>query len=300
MNDTFSLKKTPEFAGTLREELSEADFSFESAPYAFFRARSSACIITFYQSGKLVLQGKGAKHWLEHLDPSALSATTTPFEEALQLHPNPPPDSWIGVDESGKGDYFGSLVIASACVNRNQVELLAELGVADSKKLSDKKIRKLARTLYQFIPFDVIRIGPEKYNILYKKFRNLNTLLAWGHARSIANLKEKVTCNYALCDQFGSPELIQNALNQQGIQIRLDQRHRAETDPAVAVASIMARASVLKIFDRMENYFKMTFPKGAGPPVIAAGKRFLKTHGTDKLAHVAKLHFQTTFTIKKS
>ena len=298
MNDTFTLKKSPEKADLLRNQLSGAGFSFESAPYAFFRARNKACIITFYQSGKLVLQGKGAKDWLEHLDPEALKNVAAPFEEALNMLPNPPPEGWIGVDESGKGDYFGPLVIAAAFITRDQVELLAELGIADSKKLSDKKIKELARTLYQFIPFEIIRIGPEKYNTLYHKFRNLNSMLAWGHARSITNLQEKVTCNYALCDQFGSPELIEKALDKQDNKIQLAQRPRAEADPAVAVASIMARASLLKIFGKMEQYFKMTFPKGAGPPVISAGKRFIKTYGEEKLTHVAKLHFRTTHSLK--
>lgn len=197
----------------------------------------------------------------------------------------------IGVDESGKGDYFGPLVVAACYVGP---EHLAELeGVKDSKKLSDPQAMKLADTIRRTCPHDVVAIGPAKYNELYAKLRNLNRLLAWGHARAIENVLEKRPCELVISDQFADPAGLKRQLFERGRSIRLESRVRAEADVAVACASILARAGYLRALRRLSEEFGIELPKGA-TNVVGVGRRFVSTHGRDRLASVAKLHFKTT------
>jgi len=200
-------------------------------------------------------------------------------------------DPHIGVDESGKGDFFGPLVIAACYVGP---EHLAELeGVKDSKKLTDKTALHLAGVIKRTCPHAIVAIGPAKYNELYSNFRNLNALLAWGHARAIENVLEQHPADLVISDQFANPEGLRRQLFEKGRNVRLESFVRAEADPAVAAASILARAEFLTRLDRLSNDFGMTLPKGASQAVVQAGAAFVKKHGEQALANVAKLHFKT-------
>jgi ribonuclease HIII len=198
----------------------------------------------------------------------------------------------IGVDESGKGDYFGPLVIAACYVGP---EHLAELeGVRDSKKVTDAGARKLAATIKRACPFAVVAIGPEKYNELYEKFRNLNRLLAWGHARAIENVLEKQPARLIISDQFAAGgDLVRRSLYEKGRIAEFVSRVRAEEDPAVAAASLLARAEFLDRLDRLSAQFGVPLPKGA-TSVIAPARAYVAKHGSQELNKVAKLHFKTT------
>lgn len=209
-------------------------------------------------------------------------------------HEHTDPEELIGTDESGKGDYFGPLVIAGVYVNAETAGKLRAIGVADSKKLSDKQIGSMAVQIKELCPFSTIVIGNEKYNELYGKIKNLNKLLAWGHARAIENVLGRVQCDFALSDQFGDPALIKNALMDKGRNITLKQRPRAEENTAVAAASVLARNEYVLRMKQMEDSYKMEFPKGASSRVVQAAGNFVKDHGRDKLKLVAKLHFKTT------
>jgi ribonuclease HIII len=198
----------------------------------------------------------------------------------------------IGVDESGKGDYFGPLVIAACYVGP---EHFAELeGVKDSKKLTDKQAFSLAGVIRRTCPHAVISIGPHKYNELYAKMRNLNSLLAWGHARAIENVLEQQPAELVISDQFAQPDTVRRRLFEKGRSIRLESVVRAESDLAVAAASVLARAGFLRALEQLSEKHGVQLPKGAGPNVIAAGKQFVEKHGLDHLGEVAKLHFKTT------
>jgi len=200
-------------------------------------------------------------------------------------------DGHIGVDESGKGDFFGPLVIASCYVGP---EHLAELdGVKDSKKLTDPMSIRLAAQIKRVCPHSVIAIGPAKYNELYEKFRNLNRLLAWGHARAIENALELKPCKLVISDQFADPAGLKRQLFDKGREVELRSMVRAESDIAVAAASILARAEFLHRLKKLGDDFGVELPKGASPQVIAAGKRFVAKHGGGELRQVAKLHFKT-------
>jgi ribonuclease HIII len=200
----------------------------------------------------------------------------------------------IGIDESGKGDYFGPLVIAAVFVDATTQGELTLMQVRDSKKISDGRILDMAPDIRTICPHSIIAIGPQRYNELYAKIRNLNRLLAWGHAKALETLLEKVSCERAIADQFGDERLILNALQEKGRTIVLEQRHKAEADLAVAAASIVARAEFLLRLARLSGEIGTTLPKGASPAVELAGRMIVKKHGEERLRSVAKLHFKTT------
>lgn len=200
----------------------------------------------------------------------------------------------IGTDESGKGDYFGPLVIAGVYADAGMRGRLMEIGAADSKTLTDGKIQKLADEIARICPYSVVTIGNRRYNEMYGQIRNLNKLLAWGHARVIENLLEKVDCKNVLSDQFGNPELIRNALMEKGRSVNLEQRPRAEENVVVAAASIIARNEYVKAMNKLSGEYGMVFPKGGSAAVTEAAREFIRSHGKEELQNVAKLHFVIT------
>ncbi len=200
--------------------------------------------------------------------------------------------SRIGVDESGKGDYFGPLVIAACHVDLSSAEFLS--GVKDCKKLSDKKVLHLLPIIKSVCKHSIIVIGPSKYNELYEKFKNLNKLLAWGHARSIENVLEQVDCNYVISDQFADPSVLNKALFEKGKKIKVESRTKAEEDLSVAAASVLARGEFLLKLEALSKQFGMTFPKGAGITVDQIGKGYIEKYGFEKIDQVAKKHFKNT------
>ncbi len=212
----------------------------------------------------------------------------------------PPAAGHIGTDESGKGDYFGPLVIAGVFVPDGQTAVLRELGVRDSKKISDGRVQKLAALIKTGYLHSVVAIGPERYNDLYGKLRNLNRILAWGHARVIENILERVDCRLAIADRFGEEGFIIDALLRKGKRIELVQKVRAEEDAAVAGASILARAEFLQKLRALSLEVDLELPKGASPLVEEAGIKLVERQGGDSLGRVAKLHFKNTARILDS
>lgn len=198
----------------------------------------------------------------------------------------------IGVDESGKGDYFGPLVVAACYVGP---EHLAELdGVKDSKKVTDPVALRLAATIREVCPHSVVALNPEKYNEAYEKFKNLNHLLAYGHSRAIENVLAVQPSRLAISDQFANPARLKARLKERGLDIELHSEVRAESDIAVAAASILARAEFLIRLKELGEDIGMELPKGAGSPVLVAGKKVFRSFGMQGLRRVAKLHFKTT------
>ncbi len=206
----------------------------------------------------------------------------------------------IGTDESGKGDYFGPLVVAGVFLPSDQEKVLSELGVKDSKRFSDNRIRELASLIKKGYTHSVVAIGPEKYNELYTKLRNLNRLLAWAHSRVIENILEEVNCTLAITDQFGDKAYVLNALMKRGKNIELIQRPKAEEDLAVAAASILAREGFLTRLYYLSQDIGANLPKGASPLVEEAGIKLVQANGAQVLDKVAKKHFKTTARILSS
>lgn len=201
----------------------------------------------------------------------------------------------IGIDESGKGDYFGPLVAAGVYVDVQTETRLVENGVQDSKRLSHNRIVELAELIEALCPHSVVTIGPARYNELYKKIGNVNHMLAWAHARCLENLLETVCCELAVSDQFGDESYLNNALMRRGRQITLEQRPRAEEDVAVAAASIMARAEFVRRLQVLSKRAGVELPKGASAPrILEVGSDIVAREGREALAEYAKIHFRTT------
>ena len=198
----------------------------------------------------------------------------------------------IGVDESGKGDFFGPLVIASLLADREQLGILAGLGVRDSKLIADKKLLGIDEQLRELFPHAVIIISPEEYNRRWEQIRNLNKLLAWGHAEAIATVFASHEADLAISDKFGKTELIENALIERQLTIPLQQLVRGEVVPQVAAASVLARAAFIREMDNLSQACGMKLPKGAAPQVDQAGRRIVSDRGIEILPSIAKTHFK--------
>jgi ribonuclease HIII len=206
----------------------------------------------------------------------------------------PPEKGHIGTDESGKGDYFGPLVVAAVFVPEDQEQVLRELGVRDSKKFSDSRVRQFAELIRKGYKHSLVAIGPEKYNELYGKLRNLNRILAWAHSRAMENILEEVHCAQAITDQFGDKLYVLNALMKKGKNIELIQKPKAEEDIAVAAASILARAEFLMRLYFLSQDVGVDLPKGSSPRAEEVAVKLVRGQGEEILEKVAKRHFKLT------
>jgi len=276
----------------LRGRLEESGFRLKDADHAHWAATGPGVSVVHYRSGKLLVQGKGAEDfcatWFDEL--GILDGAPAGSPDAVD-------EPIIGVDESGKGDYFGPLVIAAMLGRPEDAPVLAELGARDSKSVGDAEALSMDQQIRDAWPdrWAVVSIGPERYNELHEQFRrNLNPLLAWGHATAVEEVLAKNECGRVLADQFGDERLVRDALVRKGIEVRLEQRHRAESHPAVAAASILARARFLRDLRRLGDVAGQRLPKGAGSPVDSVARELFRDGGLEALRKVAKVHFRTT------
>ncbi len=293
---SFTFKITAAQAAKLRGILEEKGFAFREVPYTIFAAQKLKLTVNAYTSGKLLVQGRGAKEFVEFtIEPEIIGEAKLGYDEVHNPEMFQP---HLGIDESGKGDFFGPLVIAGVYTDGDLPRQLLELGVKDSKQItSDQKALDLADAIKELVTLDrcnVVVISPEKYNDLYIKFANLNRLLAWGHATVIENLLTRwPKCPRALSDKFAHESLIQRALKERGKGIVLQQRTKAESDIAVAAASILARAGFLTRLKYLGERVGVTLPKGASAQVKAVARDIFKKQGADVLKSVCKFHFKT-------
>lgn len=304
---------------------------FSAPQYMFFQARGNGFTASFYTSGKLVIQGnKTGEIVSKYFDAETGNKTTSSSKIPANIRPKTAaegqisllnlqecdfseceasssqilpakcapsgqiaPYPHIGIDESGKGDFFGPLVVAGVLIDENSAKTLQNAGVLDSKKLNDKKILELENLIKQVSTFDIIAISPLKYNELYSKFKNLNRLLAWGHSTVLENILTKKSCDTAISDKFADEKVILSALKERGKNIRLIQQTKAESDTAVAAASVLARAEFVKRVSNLSAQYEINLPKGASSLVLEAGRKFVQKYGKDEVKNVGKLHFKT-------
>ncbi len=198
----------------------------------------------------------------------------------------------VGVDESGKGDFFGPLVIASFLAPDSDRDRLSEYGVRDGKKISNNRVLEIADYLSNLYPHEILVIPPAQYNKQYLRIKNLNKLLAAGHARVIVDLLKDNEADQVVVDQFGKTELIENEVKRTGMTVDVHQQFRGEDVFQVAAASILARAAFIRELDKLSEKYDLNLPKGAAPIVDEAGRAFVRKYGTDELANVAKIHFK--------
>ncbi len=293
---SFTYTLTGDQQQTLKALLKDGNFKPCAVPHTVVAAEGADCRVNLYTSGKCLVQGRGAEDFvLFYLEPLVLGAAGVGYEEVLAPGATAP---HMGIDESGKGDFFGPLVAAAAYVNPDLAKAMRGIGVKDCKQLSDKQVLAIGARLRDLLGrnrYALVMIGAETYNRLYARFRNVNRLLAWAHARCIENLLETVAdCPRAVADQFGSEQVIKRALMKKGRSVILEQRHKAESDIAVAAASVLAREAFLRGLLRIGSEFGITVPKGASDQVRAAAVELVRKHGPAVLLRTSKCHFRTT------
>jgi ribonuclease HIII len=237
--------------------------------------------VNFYTTGKVLVQGKTCD--LKSEIESWAGQTSSPAQTGMAR---------IGMDESGKGDYFGSLAAAAVYVDAASEPKLIRLGVKDSKALSEGRIFELENGVKILCPHAVIELSPEGYNALFDEMRNMNKVLAHAHAMALEKVLDQVSCGLAILDQFGDEKYVRNALLEKGKQIKLEQRPKAESDVAVAAASVLARAAFVRSMESLSKLVALDLPKGASDPSIeGVRQRIIKQYGQEMLAKVAKAHF---------
>jgi len=298
---SFTYKLSREQQNTLAGILKSGNYVPVRVEHTIVAARSDKCSIALYKSGKCLVQGRGAADFVTFvLEPLVLQSAELGYEDVLHPEAVQP---HMGVDESGKGDFFGPIVAAAAYVDPALAEAMRELDVKDSKRItSDGKALDLGRELRKLLGkrFSIVKIGPQAYNRLYSKMRNVNTLLSWAHARAIENLLDVVPdCPRAISDKFGNEEQLKRALMKKGRSIELEQKTQAESDLAVAAASILARESYLYSLKDLREKYGMELPKGASAGVREWAVELAGKNGPEVLIEAAKCHFKTTDEVLK-
>lgn len=291
---------TREQATRLRALLEELGFDFSPKQYTLFFAQKNKLSVAVYEKGpKVLVQGRDVEEFVQfELEPKILGQAKLGYEE---VHSPEMFEQHFGVDESGKGDFFGPLVISGVYVDRGIGRKLLDAGVVDSKRIgSDTRVRALADTIRKSSLglVETVLIGPAKYNELYEKFGNLNKLLGWGHARVIENLlAKKPACPRSLSDQFADARVISASLLKHGRKIAIEQRPRAESDIAVAAASIVAREAFINWLERKSKELGIRLERGVSPSVKDTARKLVEMNGPDALREVAKVHFRTAHEI---
>jgi ribonuclease HIII len=282
---------------TLKALLTRENFEFVEKPYTHYAAKKGKLNVAVYEKGpKVLVQGKETEHFVQfYLEPEILGEAKLGYEE---VHNPEMFEPHFGIDESGKGDYFGPLVIAGVYTDAEITRHLIEAGIQDSKRItSDNRIRTLAKVVRESprIIHEVVVVAPENYNRMYLRFGNVNKLLAAGHANTIKTLAARVPgCRRALSDQFAQKWQLESAVKRLHIDIEVEQRTKAESDTAVAAASILAREKFIDWIDSNSEKLGISLPKGAGSQVIEVARELLTRLGEDGLTKLAKMHFRTT------
>jgi len=289
MQKTFSIKLNSAEMEAVEEALKSYGWVEQEMENEYVELRmknSKGSVATLYTSGKIVFQGN--EDFTKEI--SSMKRGEKDMDNVV---------NHIGVDEVGKGDYFGPLVVVGCFVDEEFAEKVSYLGFGDSKNFSDKKILEFFTQVKDYPYYYASIVKPEEYNTLINEIGNVSILLARQHSKVIEmglkDLREKsIECNNAVIDQFSSlKSRVTNELGKLGKQIILDQYHKGESDIAVASASIIARAIFLEEMAKMNKKYSFKFPKGSSN-VINPAKDFVKKYGVDELRRVAKIGFKTT------
>lgn len=276
---------------------------FEVAYTRFaFKAEHLKVNVSAFTSGKVVIAGKGTEDFVRDvIEPEVTGTAKLGYDEVL--HPE-----WFeahaGLDESGKGDFFGPLIAATVIADKPAIESWIKAGVKDSKKIAELQIFRLEKIIRETRGV-VVRTrfcGMPKYNELMAKPRaNLNLLLAWMHAGALMEALAEKRVPWGLLDQFSEQPLVQRELAKKGLEgFDLKMRTKAEEDPVVAAASIVARAEFQRQMGELSKKFGERLQKGAGPLVKEQGARIIEKFGARALGEFAKLHFRTAYEVVKT
>lgn len=290
------------------------NFRPRATPFSLVSFEGEKFIATLYQKEKhgkrkCLVQGAGAEDFvLFYMEPQVLGGASLGYEDVLDPDRDGP---HFGSDESGKGDWFGPLTVATVFVNEKTAPVLREMGVKDCKLMTDRAVLATGAKIRATLPkehCEIVMFGPAAYNRAYAKIRNINRMLAWAHAKAIENLLSRVPeCTRGVLDQFARTEdTMRRALMPLGRKIKLEQRHKAESDIAVAAASVLARERFLRAVEAMNEEIFGPAPEGgrtaecrvpigsSSPLVRELGEEMVRKNGPVWLMNHAKAHFQTT------
>jgi len=289
MQKTFSIKLNSAEMKAVEEALQSYGWIEQQMDNEYVGLRmkkTNGSVATLYTSGKIVFQGN--EDFTKEI--SSIKRGEKDMDDMI---------SHIGVDEVGKGDYFGPLVVVGCFVDEEFAEKVSYLGFGDSKNFSDKKILEFFKEVRDYKYYYPSIVHPEEYNTLVNETGNVSILLARQHSKVIEmglkDLKEKgIQCNHAVIDQFSSlKSRVINELGELGKEIQLRQYHKGESDIAVASASIIARGIFLEEMAKMNKKYSFKFPKGSSN-VVNSAREFVKKYGEYELRRVAKIGFKTT------
>lgn len=264
-------------------------------PYVVFQAQDEDTVITMYESGKVMFQGTSAD-----IDASMWGVA---LEQSKEKKEDPKTSiyrncSSVGSDEVGTGDYFGPIVVTASYVSKEDVEFLEKLGVADSKKITDDKIKKIAPEIAKRIKYRSIILSNKEYNEKYDKNVNMNKIKSIMHNKVLYQLiqEEKPSYEYIIVDEFAKENRYYEYLNGiSNIQRGITFMTKAEDkNLAVAASSIISRYIFLKEFDKICDSLSLPLVKGAGKDVDTIGEELVEKYGEEKLKEVAKLNFKNT------
>lgn len=277
----------------------------KTPPYAIFQAQDGDTVVTLYESGKVVFQGKDADlssdFWIATERLNSGTATTTDSRDKkkddkpakiLPLRINS-----IGSDEVGTGDYFGPIVVTASYVSKENIDFLLDLKVKDSKKLTDDQILKIVPEIIKKIPYRTFILKNEEYNNHKNNNINMNGMKAILHNKVLYELKQKnYSYDYIVVDQFEPPKSYYNHISKSTKKVQdIFFLTKAEDQClSVACSSLISRYIFLKEMDKLSKELGITLPKGANPQVDEVGKKIVSTYGKDKLKTIAKLNFKNT------
>lgn len=298
-------KEMEEFFKDLKRE--------KTPPYAVFQADDCDTVVTLYESGKAVFQGHDAdlssQFWIErerHLNPTKkveMTNSANKQKEKKEIVKNPKlyNATTIGSDEVGTGDYFGPIIVSAAYVEKENIPFLEELGIRDSKKMTDDKILEVVPLIIKKIPYNSILLSNREYNSNHGNF-NMNKIKAILHNKVLYKTKmEHPNYEYIVVDQFAEKYVYYNYLKDSNNVVRdITFLTKAEDQVlSVACASVISRYLFLKEFNKLSNELGINLPKGAGTSVDEAGKVIVQKFGREKLNEIAKLSFKNTDKILK-
>ena len=273
---------------------------FEVAYARFaFKADHLKANVTGYESGKVVIAGKGTEDFVRDvLEPEITLAPKLGYDEVL--HPDWF-ESHAGLDESGKGDFFGPVIAATVIADRPAIEAWIKAGVKDSKRIVDAQIIKLDK-LIRATPNVAVKTclyGMAKYNEqMARPYASLNKLLAWEHATALAGALAQKPVAWGLLDQFTEQPLVQREIAKKGLHgFELKMRTKAEEDPVVAAASVVARAEFVRPMHELSLRFGAPLQKGASAQVKVQAAEIIRRFGARALGDFAKLHFRTAYEV---
>ncbi|MFT4415101.1 ribonuclease HIII [Fredinandcohnia humi] len=288
------------------------DYLLEKIPQGgVFVAKLPACTVTAYKSGKVLFQGgnasQEAQKWGESIPSQVSSSKTAPntVKQPSHLPKNIGSMSIIGSDEVGTGDYFGPMTVVAAYASRENLALLKELGVKDSKDLNDRQICEIAESIIHVIPYSLLVLHNEKYNELQEKGMTQGKMKALLHNQAIGHVLKKIapaSPDGILIDQFAEPAVYFRHVAGQKEIIRDNVFFSTKAEGvhlSVAAASIIARYSFIKEFDKLSRKVGIELKKGAGSQVDKAAAELIKKHGLEALRQYTKLHFANTQKARK-